>query len=104
MNITVLGGSRWFEGVYFMDDSRGENEVASICQQGGNVLAPTEDESAGGLWMLTYEDGFCCSWFPFYASSREEAISYARQLIAHLPYEVVNARLQAYPCGSSVML
>ena len=52
--------------------------------------------------MLTYEDGFCCSWFPFYAPSQEEAITYARQLIAQIPYEVINVKLYPYPDGPAV--
>lgn len=63
-----------------------------------------EEEPGGGLWMLTYEDGFFCSWFTFYASSQEEAIAYARQLIAQLPYEVTHTRLQAYSSGSYIVL
>ena len=48
-------------------------QVAEQESRGGSVLIPVEDEPAGGIWMLTYEDGFCCSWFPFYAPSQEEA-------------------------------
>lgn len=63
---------------------------------------PVEGEPAGGIWMLTYEDGFCCSWFPFYAPSQEEAITYARRLIAQIPYEVINVKLYPYPDGPAV--
>ena len=77
-------------------------QVAERESRGGSVLIPVEDEPAGGIWMLTYEDGFCCSWFPFYAPSQEEAITYARQLIAQIPYEVINVKLYPYPDGPAV--
>jgi len=76
--------------------------VAERESRGGSALVPVEDEPGGGIWMLTYEDGFCCSWFPFYASSQEEAITYARQLIAQIPYEVMNVKLYPYPDGPAV--
>ena len=77
-------------------------QVAEQESRGGSALIPVEDEPAGGIWMLTYEDGFCCSWFPFYAPSQEEAITYARQLIAQIPYEVINVKLYPYPDGPAV--
>ena len=64
---------------------------------------PTEEEPAGGLWMLTYEDGFASSWFPFYAPSQEEAMAYAQELIEQLPYKAINTKLQAYPGSSKVV-
>ena len=76
--------------------------VAERESRGGSALVPVEDEPGGGIWMLTYEDGFCCSWFPFYASSQEEAITYARQLIAQIPYEIINVKLYPYPDGPAV--
>ena len=76
--------------------------VAERESRGGSALVPVEDEPGGGIWMLTYEDGFCCSWFPFYASSQEEAITYSRQLIAQIPYEVMNVKLYPYPDGPAV--
>ncbi len=77
-------------------------QVAERGSRGASALVPVEDEPGGGIWMLTYEDGFCCSWFPFYASSQEEAITYARQLIAQIPYEVMNVKLYPYPDGPAV--
>ena len=60
---------------------------------------PEETIERKTLWMLEYDYEDCRHLKPFYATSREDAESQARQWMQQLPYQVVYVGMRAYPRG-----